>query len=253
MTALGPLLAPIISGFCSTSIGWRWTFWIGLIIAGVTLIMAFFLPETYAPVLLSQRAAKIRKADPKAQVYSASELEPHDFKLLFTRVLTRPIRMILTELIVTATCLYLSLVYTIFYMSFQAFPIIFQNVYGLSPGVTGLCYLPVGVGALLAVPIFFGYDHIVLNAKARGTPWSKIEEYRRVPLACLGGPLFAMSLFWLGWSSRPNVSFVVPMLAGIPFGGGYSMCIPNSYNRATSNILSSWSTARLMVSIYGHC
>lgn len=161
--------------------------------------------------------------------------------------------MILTELIVTATCLYLSLVYTIFYMSFQAYPIIFQNVYGLSPGVTGLCYLPVGVGALLAVPIFFGYDHIVLNAKARGTPWSKIEEYRRVPLACLGGPLFAMSLFWLGWSSRPNVSFVVPMLAGIPFGGGYSMCIPNSYNRATSNILSPWSTARFMVSIYGHC
>ncbi|KAF3070767.1 Polyamine transporter 3 [Daldinia childiae] len=223
MTALGPLLAPIISGFCSTSIGWRWTFWIGLIIAGVTLIMAFFLPETYAPVLLSQRAAKIRKANPKAQVYSASELEPHDFKQLFTRVLTRPIRMILTELIVLATCLYLSLVYTIFYMSFQAFPIIFQNVYGLSPGVTGLCYLPVGVGALLAVPIFFGYDRIILNAKARGTPWSKIEEYRRVPLACLGGPLFAISLFWLGWSSQPNVSFVVPMLAGIPFGGGYML------------------------------
>ncbi|KAK6955194.1 hypothetical protein Daesc_002825 [Daldinia eschscholtzii] len=223
MTALGPLLAPIISGFCSTSIGWRWTFWIGLIIAGATLTMALFLPETYAPVLLSQRAAKIRKADPKAQVYSASELEPHDLTQLFTRVLTRPIRMILTELIVTATCLYLSLVYSIFYMSFQAFPIIFQNVYGLSPGVTGLCYLPIGAGAILSIPIFFAYDHIILNAKARGEPWTNKEEYRRVPLACLGGPLFAISLFWLGWSARPSVSFVAPMLAGIPFGAGYML------------------------------
>ncbi|KAI1799241.1 MFS general substrate transporter [Daldinia bambusicola] len=223
MTALGPILAPIISGFCSTSIGWRWTFWIGLIVAGATLTMAVFLPETYAPILLSQRAAKIRKENPKAQVYSASELEPHDFKQLFTRVLTRPIRMILTELIVTASCLYLSLVYAIFYMSFQAFPIIFQKVYGLSPGVTGLCYLPIGLGAISSIPIFFAYDHVILRAKARGTAWSRKEEYRRVPLACLGGPLFAVALFWLGWSSRPGVPFAVPMIAGIPFGAGYML------------------------------
>ncbi|KAI0384835.1 major facilitator superfamily transporter [Hypomontagnella monticulosa] len=222
-TVFGPLLAPIISGFCSTSIGWRWTFWIGLIFAGLTLVLAIFLPETYAPVLLSRRAAKIRKADPKAQVYAAADLEPHDMTQLVTRVLTRPIRMILTELIVTATCLYLSLVYAIFYMSFQAFPIIFQNVYGLSPGVTGLCYLPIGVGAILSLPIFFTYDHVLLRAQARGEPWSKKEEYRRVPLATLGGPLFVISLFWLGWSARSNVSFVVPMLAGIPFGGGFML------------------------------
>lgn len=143
-------------------------------------------------------------------------------KQLVTRVLTRPIRMILTELIVTATCLYLSLVYAIFYMSFQAFPIIFQDVYGLSPGVTGLCYLPIGFGAMLALPVFFTYDHILLNAQARGEAWSKKEEFRRVPLATLGGPLFVISLFWLGWSARSNVSFVVPMLAGIPFGAGFS-------------------------------
>ncbi|XDG03699.1 hypothetical protein ABKA04_003314 [Annulohypoxylon sp. FPYF3050] len=221
-TIFGPLLAPIISGFSSTSIGWRWTFWIGLIFAGATSILVAFLPETYAPVLLTRRARKIRKADPKAQVYSAFELEPHDMKQLVTRVLTRPIRMILTELIVTATCLYLSLVYAIFYMSFQAFPIIFQDVYGLSPGVTGLCYLPIGFGAMLALPVFFTYDHILLNAQARGEAWSKKEEFRRVPLATLGGPLFVISLFWLGWSARSNVSFVVPMLAGIPFGAGFN-------------------------------
>ncbi|KAI1106480.1 major facilitator superfamily transporter [Jackrogersella minutella] len=223
MTLFGPLLAPVISGFCSTSIGWRWTFWIGLMFAGLTLILALFLPETYAPVLLTRRAIKIRKADPKSQVYSASELEPLDFTQLVTRVLSRPIRMILTELIVTATCLYLSLVYAIFYMSFQAFPIIFQEVYGLSPGVTGLCYLPIGAGALIGLPIFFTYDNILRDAQARGAPWSKKEEFRRVPLATLGGPLFVISLFWLGWSARSNVSFVVPMLAGIPFGAGFML------------------------------
>ncbi|KAH9995144.1 major facilitator superfamily transporter [Xylariaceae sp. FL0662B] len=222
-TVFGPLLAPIISGFCSPSIGWRWTFWIGLMFAGLTFILMMFLPETYAPVLLSRRAAKIRKADPSSQVYSATELEPNDFKLLVTRVLTRPIRMVMTELIVAATCLYLALVYAIFYMSFQAFPIIFQQVYGLSPGVTGLCYLPIGAGALLSLPIFFTYDHVILNAQARDAKWAKKEEFRRVPLATLGGPLFAISLFWLGWSARAGVPFVVPMLAGIFFGGGFML------------------------------
>ncbi|KAL7624155.1 hypothetical protein AAE478_005712 [Parahypoxylon ruwenzoriense] len=221
-TVFGPLLAPVISGFCSTNIGWRWTFWIGLMFAGATLILVVFLPETYAPVLLARRAAKLRKADPTARVYSATELEPHDLTQLVTRVLTRPIRMILTELIVTATCLYLSLVYAIFYMSFQAFPIIFQKVYGLSPGVTGLCYLPIGIGALLSLPVFFSYDYVLLDAKARGVPWAMKEEFRRVPLATIGGPLFVISLFWLGWSARSDVSFVVPMLAGIPFGSGFN-------------------------------
>ncbi|RYP42152.1 hypothetical protein DL767_000517 [Monosporascus sp. MG133] len=149
-TVFGPLFAPIISGFCSATVGWRWAFWIALIYAGLSLIPLVFLPETYAPVLLTQRAAKIRKADPNARVYAAAELEPRDFKQLASVVLTRPLRMLMTELIVAATCLYLALVYAIFYMSFQAYSIIFQDVYSLSPGVTGLCFLPIDAYDLFA-------------------------------------------------------------------------------------------------------
>jgi len=88
--------------------------WVALIYAGFTLVLIVtLLPETYAPVLLTRRAQKIRKADPTAEVYAAFELEEKDIKQVVTRVLTRPIRMILTELIVTATCLYLALVYAV--------------------------------------------------------------------------------------------------------------------------------------------
>ena len=98
--------------------------WIALIYAVATLIpVVILVPETYAPVLLSRRARKLRKADPTAQVYAAFELEEKDIKQVLTRVLTRPIRMILTETIVTATCLYLSLVYAARYLelSFDSF------------------------------------------------------------------------------------------------------------------------------------
>lgn len=181
------------------------------------------MPETYAPILLTRRAARIRRADPGdgANVVAPRELEDQSLKQLATVVLTRPLRMIASELIVSTTCVYLSLVYTIFYMSFQAFPIIFQQLYGLSPGATGLAFLPIGAGATLALPVFWAYDGLLLRAQARNEPWAKREEYRRLPLACVGGPLFVVSLFWLGFSARGGDSFVAPMLAGLPFGAGF--------------------------------
>jgi hypothetical protein len=63
----------------------------------------------------------MRKENPDAEVYAAPELERRDFKQLATVVLTRPIRMIIGELIVSSTCMYLSLCYAIFYMSCKLF------------------------------------------------------------------------------------------------------------------------------------
>lgn len=188
--------------------------------AGATLILLAFLPETYSPILLLRRAKKIRKENPSAKVLAPRELEETDFAQLMTVVLTRPVRMVLKEPIVSTTCAYLALVYTIFYISFQAFPIIFQKLYGLSPGVAGLTFLSIGVGALIAMPIFWNWDNYLLRAERRNAAWAKREEYRRLPLACLGGPMFVISLFWLGWTARTSITFVVPMLAGIPFGLG---------------------------------
>ncbi|KAI8672220.1 MFS domain-containing protein [Fusarium sp. Ph1] len=232
-TTGGPILSPIISGFAGPSIGWRWVFWIALIVAGVTLALIAFLPETYGPILLSRRARKIRKEDPASRAIAPRDLESTDLRQLLTVVLTRPLRMFIFEPIVTTTCAYLSLVYTIFYMSFQAFPIIFQDVYGLSPGVTGLAYLPIFGGAAVTLPIFWAWDNALARATARNAPWVQREEYRRLPLACLGGPLFVISLFWLGWSAREGVSFIAPMLAGIPFGMGFMLIFMAMLNYLT--------------------
>ncbi|VUC28822.1 unnamed protein product [Clonostachys rosea] len=219
----GPLLAPVISGYCSTTIGWRWTFWIALIYGGACLPAILWVPETFGPALLTRRAKKIRELDPTARIFSAAELEPRDLKQVVTRVLTRPINMLISELIVSSTCAYLALCYAIFYMTFQAFPLVFGDLYGLSPGVTGLCFLPVGAGCILALPMAFLWDGYVSFSKAKEEPWTRKQENHRLPLAIAGGPMFVISLFWLGWSARKDVSFAVPMLAGIPFGCGFTL------------------------------
>ncbi|KAK2598013.1 hypothetical protein QQS21_005850 [Conoideocrella luteorostrata] len=234
-TTWGPLFAPVVSGYTSTSIGWRWAFWVGLIYAGATSCIIVLLPETFAPVLLARRAQKMRKENPSLRVIAPHELEETSLSQLLTVVITRPIRMLASELIVTASSAYLALVYAIFYMSFLAFPIIFRGLYQLSPGVTGLTYLPVGVGGGLSLCVFWYWDNALARAQKRGASWSKREEFRRLPLAVLGGPLFVVSLFWLGFSAKTSVPFVVPMLAGVPFGMGYVLIFMALLNYLTDS------------------
>ncbi|TGO63769.1 hypothetical protein BOTNAR_0096g00050 [Botryotinia narcissicola] len=220
-TCVGPLVAPIISGFISPVLGWRWTFWIGLIVAGASWVPLVFLPETYGPVLLLKRAKQLRKETGDPRIIAPIELEKQDLKQMMTVTLTRPIRMLSFELIVLAACTYLALAYGIFYMYFEAYPIIFEGIYGQSSGVSGLMFLPIGGGAILAIIVFLWWDTFLRRAQVSKEAWAQKEESRRLPLAILGGPLYVISLFWLGWTSRASIPFYVPMLAGIPFGMGF--------------------------------
>ncbi len=73
-TIFGPLLGPVISGFLSP-ISWRWSFWAGLIIAGVSIVPLVFVPETYAPVILKRRTRRLRKETGEQGICAPIELE----------------------------------------------------------------------------------------------------------------------------------------------------------------------------------
>lgn len=221
-TTCGPQLAPIISGFVSV-VSWRWTFWVGFIVAGASLILLLFLPETYGPTILKHRAKRMRKETGNPNIFAAIELERKGAKQMITVTLMRPLHMIAFEAIVLFTCIYLSLAYAIFYLFFEAYPLIFEGIYHMNTGVAGLTFLPILVGAAIALGIFLYYDGVLQRAKKAKAHWASIEEYRRLPLACLGGPLYVISLFWLGWAARPGIHWIVPMLAGVPFGIGFML------------------------------
>lgn len=217
------MLGPVVSGFASPDLGWRWSFWIALIFAGVTLALLMFFPETHKVTLVARSTEITHEGShPRNQMQlERKKQKPRD---VLTRVLLRPLHFLISELIVSACSGYLALCYSIFYMSFQAFPLIFEGVYGLSLGQCSLVQLTVAIGCVLALAIHWMHEEILARAQASQRPWAYKEEYRRLPLACIGGPLFAISLFWLGWTARGDVHFAVPMVAGFPFGMGF-MCI----------------------------
>lgn len=113
-TTWGPILGPVLSGYIAL-VSWRWVYWLQLIIAGVTWPFLLALPETYGPVILKTKAKRLRKKEGKQNVFAPMELEKRDVHELLVVILTRPIRMFLFEGIVLCSCLYLSLVYAIFY------------------------------------------------------------------------------------------------------------------------------------------
>lgn len=165
----------------------------------------------------------MRKESGNPNIFAAIELEKKGARQMITVTLMRPLHMIAFEAIVLFTCLYLSLAYAIFYLFFEAYPLIFEGIYHMNTGVAGLAFLPILLGAVIALGIFIYYDGVLQRAKKANAHWASIEEYRRLPLACLGGPLYVISLFWLGWTAKSGIHWIVPMLAGVPFGIGFML------------------------------
>ncbi|KAL2429125.1 Polyamine transporter 3 [Exophiala dermatitidis] len=219
-TTFGPLGGPIISGYVAP-IGWRWVFWVVLIIAGCSWIPLAFMPETFGPVILKKRAQKTRKVTGNNDIFAMIELENKSAKQLITTSLSRPLRMLCFEPLVYLNCLYIALLYAFFYLFFEAYPIIFQGIYGFTRGQSGLALSPIGVGAAFTGPVLVCYDTMFERARKRGTAWALSEELHRLPIACLGGPFVIISLFWLGWTARQSIHWAVPCMSGLFFGFGY--------------------------------
>ncbi|CAF4658376.1 unnamed protein product [Rotaria socialis] len=88
---LGPTLGPIIGNIIGQSIGWRWIQGVMAIYTAVFVLVGILVyPETYAPVLIRQRANKLSKVT--GFVYR-SKFEEHEqirFGHLLRTSLSRP-------------------------------------------------------------------------------------------------------------------------------------------------------------------
>ncbi|KAJ7624415.1 MFS polyamine transporter [Roridomyces roridus] len=223
---LGPVLGPIVAGFIvdSDSLTWRWVFWVGMMFAGAcTLFTAIFLPETYGPVLLLRKARQRRKVDPEGSqgLYAAHEKQDWSPYGIVKRTLFRPFIMLSQELILVLVTVYLSMIYGVMYMLFEAFPIIFIEKHGFTITQNGLVFIGIGIGTFLGAlsTHFLAMDYPQLIKTWRGFP--PAEE--RLRAAMLGAPVFVIGIFWLGWTGEySSIPWYVPAISTIPVGFGIS-------------------------------
>ena len=92
----GPVFGPVIGGFTYQYLGWRWTNWVVMLLAGVAFFLIFTIKETYAPAILRKRAAQRRRETGDERWFSRYD-EKLEFLPLLKVNLSRPFIMMATE------------------------------------------------------------------------------------------------------------------------------------------------------------
>ncbi|QRV73197.1 major facilitator superfamily transporter [Ceratobasidium sp. AG-Ba] len=218
----GPVLGPIVGGYVSeSSAGWRWNFWIMFIFSAVMFILsALLVPETFAPVLLRRRARTLH-AESEGKVHYVSKFEKGN-KKTFGEImkinLSRPFIFLFKEPIVLLFSIYTALVYGTLYGLFAAFPVVFQRGRHFTPGEGGLAFLGVGLGIVIATALTPISNKIYYRAMEKGNGVAPPEA--RLVMGCVGAVLLPISMTWFAWTTYPSVHYIVPIIAGVPFGAG---------------------------------
>ncbi|KAI1927911.1 hypothetical protein LOZ07_006499 [Ophidiomyces ophidiicola] len=215
----GPVFGPIIGGFVTQYLGWRWTNWIMLIFSGVAIIFSCIMKETYAPVLLQQKAAKMRKETDDPRWWSRYDQKEALLDVLKIN-LSRPFVMAVTEPICIFWNIYIPLVYAILYLCFVAYPIVFREIRGWSTGLTGLAFLGMGIGGLIIV-VLEPYIRKMINSHKIDPETGKVSPEAMVSVVCISAILAPVGEIWFAWTCAPaSIHWILPILAGIPFGAG---------------------------------
>jgi DHA1 family multidrug resistance protein-like MFS transporter len=233
----GPVAGPIAGGFITeSSLGWRWTSWITLIMAGLTGTIGFFvIPETSAARILQLRAAKMRKDTGNSQYYSKADENKLTMQNVVHVYLLRPFIMFVQEPILALVTAYMSFLYGIVYLLFEAvspsrphqllaqadtpqFPVSFYEQRGWSLGVSQLPFAAFIVGIIMGAGLI-AYSTATNFTRAYVKHGKSIPE-ERLPPMIVGAIALPVGLFWFAWTSDPNITWVPQVLSTALIGLG---------------------------------
>ncbi|KAI1459838.1 MFS general substrate transporter [Annulohypoxylon moriforme] len=214
MVWVGPALGPVVGGFLELKKDWRWSFFVLLWLGGITAIPMFTIPETFGPIILVHRARRIRQARIPGYENVKAPVEDGDRTLsgIYKVALTRP-WIILFDTISFLCAVYMSVVYTLLYMLFSIYPIVFQERRGWNAGVGELPLVGTVIGSFVGAIIVLFDSRQKQRKIERGVP---LKPEDRLTLAMMGGVGFPVTMFWFAWTAEYNwIHWIVPTIAGV--------------------------------------
>lgn len=189
---LGPILGPLFGGFLYVSGNWEWIYFMIAIYAGVNLLLVITLQkESYVPVLHRRKAIYLR-SNGHPNLYAPLEQQDESIYDIVKIHISRPLIMLFTELPLIYAAGWTGFTYSILFLFFEAYPVIFEGIYGMNAGQQGLCFLGLGVGIALSVPIVrYFANEASRNARKSGGP---LIPEMRLKQVMLSAPLFVLGL-----------------------------------------------------------
>ncbi|GAB1214942.1 hypothetical protein ATERTT37_004123 [Aspergillus terreus] len=227
--ALAPNMAALIvfrllcgiGGAGCLTIGWRWDFWIVLILGGVIVVtLEIFNRETNHRILIKRKVARLRKELGRDDLRSCYENGEAPTKLqILVHGLVRPMKLLVLSPLVFFLSLYVAFVYGVLYLLFTTIPTLFEDVYGFNVGLTGLVYLALGLGNFTGwlVITLYSDKSVVQLAKSNG---GKFLPEMRLATSIFFGFFLPVTFFWYGWCAYYKTHWIATILSLIPFGFG---------------------------------
>ncbi|RAL02163.1 MFS transporter [Aspergillus ibericus CBS 121593] len=227
----GPFTAPFIGGFTASShLGWRWTLYVPAIVGFFCLaLIALFTEETYAPIILVQKAAILRRQTRNWGIHARQDELEISFQELVTKNLARPFLILFTEPIAFLLTLYMSFIYGLAYALLEAYPIVFEGTYGMTGGVAGLPFIGLIIGEIAGSAFVLSLSGSY-SRKLMANNGVSVPEWR-LPPCIVGGAAFAGGLFWFGWTGwDSSIHWMAPTAAGVAVGFGLTSIFMQCFN-----------------------
>ena len=220
ISLISPTLGPLLGGFITQYSSWRWTFWsISLLDALIQLVATLFFRETFAPLLLGNRADKLRKETGDPSWHTKWETPDRTAKKLIRSALVRPFVLLTTQPIMQVLALYIAYLFGLVNLALSTFPILWTTKYHESISIAGLNYLSLGIGYVIGTQVCtrvidIAYRYLTDRRGGIGQP-----EYR-LPVLLPGSLLVPIGLLWYGWSAQKDLHWVMPNIGATLFAAG---------------------------------
>ncbi|KAF2670380.1 MFS general substrate transporter [Microthyrium microscopicum] len=236
---IGPEVGPLIGGFINQYANWRWSFWVLMIWAGVQLtLIVLFVPETYHPVVLRNKARKLRKETGDQRYKAQIEIMDRSIPKKIMLSCTRPFELLFLEPMCLNLCLLSAILLGIIYLFFGAFTLVFENNHDFQLWQIGLTFLGIFAGMIIGIGCnSFLWDTMYLRLCKReqerrgeeemgsdpGASGASEPEFR-LPPTIAGAVLVPIGLFGFAWTTYPSVHWIVPIISSGIFGLGTVWC-----------------------------
>ncbi|KAG2353275.1 MFS general substrate transporter [Suillus spraguei] len=226
-TVASPMAVYTISPFIGPNLYWEWTYRVQLCwIFTEFLILVIFVPETYVPVILKKKARRLRESTGDPKFYAPLDRQEGTLASAILVSCYRPFQLLLFDRMALLLDSWNALLLGILYLAFQAYPIIFEDIHGFNMQSTGLAFIGIGLGNILGLatqPLWKqGVSSFSLalyareTAKYNGDPPPEM----RLIMGQVGAILVPVGLFWLAFTTYPQVHWIAPIIASVPFGAG---------------------------------
>lgn len=218
--------------------GWRWTQWTILFFAAAFHPPVLFMRESYKATLLQKRAKNAGADGPHPS--STQRNFQETVKYFLRTTIIRPVHMLFTETTVGFVCIYTGFQFALLYTFVVASPYVFASVYGFDLSQQGLSFLGLITGCIIAPYVILLIDWKLYQPKLTRLRAVQASDANNLTItlppedrlygAMIGSFILPIGLFIFAWTARPDIHWIVPIVAqGISILGSILVYVSSNF------------------------